>query len=80
MIERKSITITVSSAYYQDLSEFVCLLKTIQRCCSDGASRDFKLNVDGDGSADMKFDFGEIDTSGIYAQDYDKPLIFGIGE
>jgi hypothetical protein len=62
-----------------DLAAFAQLCQTIARCCSAGASRDITVFVDGDGSADLRFDFGDSDVSGVPQLDIDGDLTIGIG-
>jgi hypothetical protein len=62
--EMKTLSVTVTAPEDQ-LSSFVHLCKTIQYLCSIGSSRTVEIPVDGDGNADMRFDFGETDISEI---------------
>lgn len=51
------MNIKVKTSDGQDLGELIRFLKTIQRCCEIGASRESHLSVDGYGSARMFFEF-----------------------
>lgn len=63
--ENKSMTISASSYDNDDLASFVQLCKIIQYLCGVGSSRTIKVHVDGDGSAGLRFDFGETDVSKV---------------
>lgn len=63
-----------------DLTALVHVLKTIENLCSLGSSRRVEINVDGDGSAGLKFSFIGTDTSEVPAKDPDSDLKFYIGE
>lgn len=43
-----------------DLIDFLTLCKKIEYLSSVGASREIPVHVDGDGSADFRFDFGNL--------------------
>lgn len=65
----------------RDLGMLVKFLKTVEQCCLEGASRDLILSVDGDGSANMKFEFEEVEgTYEILPADLGGVLRFDIGE
>ncbi|MFW6310861.1 MAG: hypothetical protein ACOC1K_01355 [Nanoarchaeota archaeon] len=43
------------------LGEFLLFCKKLEYLCNVGLSREIKLYVNGDGSADLNFDFGSIE-------------------
>lgn len=63
-----------------DLARFIQLCKTIEHLGQVGASRDIRVPVDGDGSADLRFDFGDTDTGQVELPDIDSEIVIGIGE
>lgn len=46
-----------------DLGDFLLLCKKIEYLCRVGASRTIPVVIDGDGSADLQFDFGDIEVN-----------------
>jgi hypothetical protein len=76
---RRYIDIRVSSGNDEDLSSFIQLCKTVAYLSSVGASRDIRVSVDGDGSADLAFDFGETDADAIEIPNIDDEIVIGIG-
>lgn len=64
----------------EDLAVLVHVLKTMENLCRRGMSRKLEVNVDGDGSASLKFAFIQTDTSEIDPMDPDSDLKFRIGE
>jgi len=80
-VDRKSIILTVTGPPDQ-LGSFVQLCKTIEALCSLGASRTVKVAVDGDGSGNLRFDFGTLDHSGVAVAEItgdDAVRVSGIG-
>jgi hypothetical protein len=63
-MDRKKITVSVVGPEDQ-LRSFVQLCKTIEWCGDVGASRTVQVDVDGDGAACLKFDFGKLDHSAV---------------
>lgn len=49
----------------EQLAAFAQMCKTIERLCLIGGSRTVQVHVDGDGSANMRFDFGGVDVEEI---------------
>ena len=74
------LNIKVTSQDDNDLNTFSQFLRTAEHCCCIGASRRLVLVVDGDGSANLHFDFGETDVSELTPRDVDGQLEFYIGE
>lgn len=64
-MSRKYITVKVSSHNEELLTKFIRLCKTMGYLSGVGSTRDIHLWVDGDGSADLDFDFGKLDVDGI---------------
>ena len=62
--EEQNLSVTVTGPPDQ-LGSFVQLCKTIQYLCAAGSSRTVMLDVDGDGSGHLRFDFGDLDHSGV---------------
>lgn len=58
---RSYIEVKVTAPDDTDLAAFIQLCKTIEHLGSVGASRDIRVPVDGDGSARLRFDFGDTD-------------------
>jgi len=80
-MEKKTISLTVTAPPDQ-LGSFVQLCKTIQALCTLGASRTVVVAVDGDGSGNMQFDFGDLDHSGVQLPEItgdDRVRVAGIG-
>ena len=78
--ERHHIDVRVSARNEGDLADFIQLCKTVQLLGRVGASRDIRVAVDGDGSADLLFDFGETVVDGVETPDIDEPIVISIGE
>lgn len=74
--------IQVKTRSAEDAGQLVKFLKTIQYLSSIGASRELIMIVDGDGSADMKFEFSEVTGADEInpVKEIDKPMKFYIGE
>ena len=47
----------------EDLKDFLLLCRKIEYLCSVGASRKLEVYIDGDGSANLRFDFGDVEVS-----------------
>lgn len=62
-----------------DLSRFIQLCKTIEHLSSVGASRDIRVLVDGDGSASLKFDFGDTNVDDVEVPNIDDEIVIGMG-
>lgn len=80
-VDRKKITVSVVGPEDQ-LRSFVQLCKTIEWLGDVGASRTVIVDVDGDGSACLRFDFGALDHSAvdpIEDTDGDTVRVTGIG-
>ena len=60
MAERYYVDMRVSGNK-TDLTEFLLLCKKIEYLCNVGASREIPVSVDGDGSADIRADFKDVD-------------------
>jgi hypothetical protein len=63
-MDLKKITVNVVGPQDQ-LRAFVELCKTIQWLGDVGASRTVQVDVDGDGAACLRFDFGALDHSDV---------------
>lgn len=81
MTVERSVIITVSGPDDQLIS-FVKMAKTIEFLCVAGASRTIEIDVDGDGSGALRFDYGKTNVEGINpASIDDDPIrLTGIGE
>lgn len=79
--ERRYVDVRVSGNE-ADLAAFLQLCKTVGALCSVGATRNILVAVDGDGSADLRFDFGETDVEDVEVPDFDNgdEIVIGIGE
>lgn len=83
--ERHHVDVRVSASNAGDLSAFIALCKTIESLGHVGASRDIRLAVDGDGSADLRFDFGDTDVADVEVPGADNEfeddeIVIGLGE
>lgn len=80
-MDLKQIKVSVVGPEDQ-LRSFVQLCKTIQFLGSVGASRTVTVDVDGDGAACLKFDFGKLDHSAVEPADIDNDVVrvAGIGD
>lgn len=58
-MERYFVDVKISGNK-DDLESFILLCKKLKYLCSVGASRTIPVAVDGDGSANLKFDFKNI--------------------
>jgi hypothetical protein len=76
---RVYIDVRASAGDDNDLSRFIQLCKTIEYLSSVGASRDIRVPVDGDGSASLKFDFGDTDVNDVEVPDIDDEIVIGMG-
>ena len=56
-----------------DLGDFLLLCRKIEYLCNVGASRELKVVVDGDGSADLQFDFKGVKVN-IDKKDFEKQI------
>lgn len=74
------VDVRVTARNASDLAAFIQLCKTIENLGKIGASRDIRVLVDGDGSADLRFDFGDTDTDAVELPDIDDEIVIGIGE
>lgn len=77
--ERVYVDVRASAGDDHDLSAFIQLCKTIQHLSSVGASRDIRVPVDGDGSASLRFDFGDTDVGDVEVPDIDNEIVIGMG-
>lgn len=77
--ERVYVDVRASAGDDHDLSSFIQLCKTIQHLSSVGASRDIRVPVDGDGSASLRFDFGDTDVGDVEVPDIDDEIVIGMG-
>lgn len=78
----QTLVVTVSGPPDQ-LSAFAQLCLTIENLCAIGASRTVELDVDGDGSGALSFDFGDTDVSDVdpvETDDGSTVRVAGIGE
>lgn len=66
------LKISITSCNIRQLAQFIGLCKIIEQLGAVGASRTIKLWVDGDGSARLRFDFGETDVSGVEIPSFDE--------
>ena len=57
------------------LASFLQLCKTIQWLCSAGASRTVQIDVDGDGSGALRFDFGDLDLPDVDESQMDSDVV-----
>ena len=64
MNEKKYMMIR-AEGFDDQLAVLAQFLKTVQHCGSIGHTTTLHLWYDGDGAARMKFDFGEVDVSGV---------------
>lgn len=74
----KELKIT-AVGHESDLVELVRFLKTIHEASQIGATRTFKLWVDGDGAGVLFFDFPDARTHQVETKDLDSDLKFYIG-
>ncbi|MGH3783155.1 MAG: hypothetical protein ACRDZY_08365 [Acidimicrobiales bacterium] len=74
------VEVRVTARNDADLARFIQLCKTIQLLGQVGASRDIRVSVDGDGSADLRFDFGDTNVDAVQVPDIDTDIVIGIGE
>lgn len=52
----------------ENAGKFLQMLAWIEFCCHAGHSTDFNVGVDGDGGADLSFEFTDKDTAAAYAE------------
>lgn len=78
--KRSYVEVRVTARNDGELAAFIQLCKTIQHLGGVGASRDIRVAVDGDGSGQMWFDFGNTDTEQVAIPDIEEEIVIGIGE
>lgn len=83
--DRHYVDVRVTAPNEGDLAAFIQLCKTIEALGKIGASRDIRVPVDGDGSADLRFDFGDTDVDDVQVPGVDNDfeddeIVIGIGE
>lgn len=60
-----ALTITATSRHPEHLRDLVKAFKAIQSLCAIGHTATVSLHVDGDGPADLRFDYGDTDVASI---------------